>query len=299
MRLDNFDLNLLIVFEILLEERSVTRAAKRLNVTQPAISAALKRLRESFQDELLVQHGKKMIPTQHALALAPQVSVELVRLKSLIATSTKFDPETSERRFRLNASDYITTVLLVPLVAALQEEAPGIRLDLALPDARSTSRLESGEIDLVLSPEAFMGGGHPMELVFEERHVVVGWCENPVLRHAMTMDRFLGCGHVAVRIAGQDTFVEAILRKRVPQRHIEVSAQSFIQVPWLVRGTNRLSVMHERLAKTMASELDLEIAEVPLELPVMREMMQHHSTRTQDTGLTWLRDRIRKLAELS
>ena len=78
MRLDNFDLNLLVAFEVLLEERSVTRAAKRLNVTQSARSAALKRLRESFQDELLILHGKKMIPTQHALPLAPEVRTTLM-----------------------------------------------------------------------------------------------------------------------------------------------------------------------------------------------------------------------------
>ena len=297
MRLDNFDLNLLVAFEILLEERSVTRAAKRLNVTQSAMSAALKRLRESFQDEILVLHGKKMIPTQHALTLAPEVSAAIVGLKSLIATSTKFDPKTSKRRFRINASDYITTVLLAPLVEALQEEAPGIRLDLSLPDDNSLSRLEAGEIDLILTPDEFMRGDHPRELLFEEQHVVVGWEENPVFRNAMTREQFLSCGHVAVRISGQDTFIEAILHKRVPERHIEVSAQSFIQVPWLLRGTRRLSVMHERLAKATASELDLKIVEVPLELPMMREMMQHHSTRTQDTGLIWLRDRIKKSAK--
>ncbi|GAA5062509.1 LysR family transcriptional regulator [Erythrobacter westpacificensis] len=299
MRLDNFDLNLLVVFDILLEERSVTRAAKRLNVTQPAISAALKRLRESFQDELLVQHGKKMIPTQHALALAPEVSAELVRLKSLIATSTKFDPRTSKRRFRISASDYITTVLLVPLIGDLQEEAPGIRLDLTLPDENSLGRLEAGEIDLILTPDEFMQGDHPRELLFEERHVVAGWRENPVFEQGMTLERFLSCGHVAVRISGQHTFIEAFLRKSVPNRHIEVSAQSFIQVPWLLRGTQRLSVMHERLAKATAVELDLTIIEAPFKLPVMREMMQHHSTRAHDAGLTWLRDRIKLSADQS
>jgi len=299
MRLDNFDLNLLVAFDILLEERSVTRAAKRLNVTQSAMSAALKRLRESFQDELLVLHGKRMIPTQHALALAPEVSAELVRLKSLIATSTKFDPKTSKRRFRISASDYITTVLLAPLIEALQEEAPSIRLELSLPDENSQSRLEAGEIDMILTPDEFMGGDHPRELLFEERHVVVGWRHNPVLKRALTRDRFLSCGHVAVRISGQDTFIEAVLRNSVPERHIEVSAQSFIQVPWLLRGTQRLAVMHERLAKATASELDLKIVDAPMELPLMREMMQHHSTRSHDTGLSWLRERIKNSAEIA
>lgn len=299
MRLDKFDLNLLVAFEVLLEERNVTRAARRLNVTQSAMSASLKRLRESFQDDLLVLHGKKMIPTQHALNLAPEVSSALMRLKSLIATSTRFDPATSRRRFRISASDYLTTVLIGRLIELLQVEAPGIRLNLSLPSSQSTARLEAGEIDLLLTPDEFMTSDHPRELLFEERHVIVGWRQNPVMRAPITQATFLNCGHVTVRISNQDTFIEAILLKLFPERRIEVSAQSFIQVPWLLRGTNRLSVMHERLAKVTAPMFDLAIAEPPFPLPIMREMMQSHVARSNDEGLVWLRDRIRQFAQMA
>lgn len=297
MRLDNFDLNLLVAFEVLLEERNVTRAARRLNVTQSAMSASLKRLRESFQDDLLVLHGKKMIPTQHALNLAPEVSAALSGLKSLIATSTRFDPATSRRRFRISASDYLTTVLIGRLIEQLQIEAPGMRLNLSLPSSQSNNRLEAGEIDLLLTPDEFMTGDHPRELLFEERHVIVGWRKNPVMRAAMTQGTFLDCGHVAVRISNQDTFIESILLKLLPERRIEVSAQSFIQVPWLLRGTDRLSVMHERLAKVTAPMFDLAIAEPPFALPLMREMMQSHVARSNDEGLVWLRERIKQFAK--
>lgn len=299
MRLDNFDLNLLVALEVLLEERNVTRAARRLNVTQSAMSASLKRLRDSFQDDLLVPHGKKMIPTQHALNLAPEVSLALMRLKSLIATSTRFDPATSRRRFRISASDYLTTVLIGRLIELLQVEAPGIRLNLSLPSSQSTARLEAGEIDLLLTPDEFMTSDHPRELLFEERHVIVGWRQNPVMRAPITQATFLDCGHVTVRISNQDTFIEAILLKLFPERRIEVSAQSFIQVPWLLRGTNRLSVMHERLAKVTAPMFDLAIAEPPFPLPVMREMMQSHVARSNDEGLMWLRERIKKFARMA
>jgi DNA-binding transcriptional LysR family regulator len=299
VRLDKFDLNLLVAFEVLLEERNVTRAARRLNVTQSAMSASLKRLRESFQDDLLVLHGKKMIPTQHALNLAPEVSSALMRLKSLIATSTRFDPATSRRRFRISASDYLTTVLIGRLIELLQVEAPGIRLNLSLPSSQSNARLEAGEIDLLLTPDEFMTSDHPRELLFEERHVIVGWRQNPVMRAPITQATFLDCGHVTVRISNQDTFIEAILLKLFPERRIEVSAQSFIQVPWLLRGTNRLSVMHERLAKVTAPMFDLVIAEPPFPLPIMREMMQSHIARSNDEGLVWLRERIRQFAQMA
>lgn len=296
MRLAHFDLNLLVAFEILLEERSVTRAAERMNVTQSAMSASLKRLRESFQDELLVLHGKKMIPTQHALNLAPEVSATLTRVKNLVATSTRFDPATSKRSFRISVSDYVTTVLIGRLIEFLQAEAPGIRLDLSLPNSQSDAKLESGEFDLLLTPDEFLLSDHPRELLFEERHVIVGWQDNPAMNVPMTEDVFLSCGHVAVRIAGKDAFIEARLGELIPERRIEVFAQSFIQVPWLLRGTNRLSMMHERLAKITAPMFDLKIAEPPFPLPLMREMMQSHETRKNDAGLTWLRERIKEFA---
>jgi DNA-binding transcriptional LysR family regulator len=296
MRLDSFDLNLLVALDVLLEERSVTRAARRLNVTQSAMSAALKRLREAFQDELLVLHGKRMVPTAHALTLAPEVGTAIARLRSLIATGTGFDPATSKRRFRIDASDYITTVLLAPLIGILHVEAPDVRLDLALPSAASNQRLENGEIDLLITPDEFLEPDHPRELVFEERHVVVGWRENPVLAGAVTEGIYMASGHVAVRIFDRDTFIESFLYKRAPDRRIEVIAQSFIQVPWLLRGTERLSVMHERLARVAAPVFDLAVADAPFDLPVMREMMQFHVTRSNDAGLAWVRDRLKVFA---
>ena len=296
MRLENFDLNLLVAFEVLLEERSVTRAARRLNVTQSAMSASLKRLRDAFQDEVLVQHGKKMIPTAHAAELAPQVASMILSLRALISAGTGFDPATSQRRFKVEASDYITTVLLVPLLEVLQREAPHIGLELSLPSDGSTERLANGQLDLLLTPDEFMQTDHPRELLFEERHVVVGWSGNPVLQRPLTVKDFLAAGHVAVRISGRDTFIEEAVRSLGIPRRVEVTAPSFIQAPWLLRGTMRLALMHERLARLMAPVASLAIAEAPMKLPVMREMMQYHAARESDAALRWLRSQLKALA---
>lgn len=296
MRLENFDLNLLVAFDILVGERSVTRAAKRLSITQSAASAVLKRLREAMEDEILVQHGKKMIPTPHALRLAPQVAEAIAQLRNLISASAAFDPRTSTRQFRIEASDYITTVLLVPLLSVLAREAPGLLLDLTLPTGGSSERLSNGDLDLLVTPEEFMPPEHPRELLFEERHVVVGCSGNPVMQRPMTEEDFFAAGHVAVRISGRDTFIESALRKYGERRRIEVTAPSFIQAPWLLPGTHRLALMHERLATLVAPRLSLSIAESPVELPVMREMMQFHTARSNDTALGWLRQQILAVA---
>lgn len=292
MRLDQFDLNLLIAFNVLVEERNVTRAARRMNMTQSAMSAALKRLREAFSDDILVQHGRRMLPTSTALALAPEVSAAIVMLRSILSAGMAFDPATARRSFRLVASDYITTVLVSPLLPRLEAEAPGIRLDITLPRSDIGEMLEDGEIDLLISPDSFLEPGHPRELMFEERHVVVGCSRNPVMARPLTEADFFACGHVAVSVSQGGTFIENWLRERGDGRRVEVLCASFIQAPWMLPGTNRLALMHERLARAMAPGLGLTIADPPVALPLMREMMQYHRARVNDRGLAWLRARL-------
>ena len=296
MRLDNFDLNLLVAFDALLEERSVTRAAQRLNVTQSAMSASLKRLRQAFQDELLLPSGRSMVPTPAALALAPKVSEAIVNLRSLISAGTGFDPASSERRFRIAGSDYITTVLLVPLMRQIAEEAPGIGFEITLPAEDTSERLAKGAFDLVLTPQEFIGKDHPSDLLFEERHVVVGWSGNPLMAAPISLSRFADARQVAVRMDGRNTFIEDELERMGLSRRVEIYAPSFVQVPQLLAGTLRIALMHERLARLMAPTLSLVIGEIPVAIPPMREMVQYHATRTEDAGLSWLRARLHDFA---
>lgn len=284
---------------MLLQERNVTRAAKRLNVTQAAMSASLKRLRASFQDDILTQHGKKMIPTAHAIALAPRVSETIMHLRTLISSGRGFDAATSDRLFRISASDYITTVVIVPFLEILQQEAPNIRLDISLPSEKSMEQLSNGGIDLVLSPEEFLVSDHPRELLFEERHVVVGWSGNPIMCEPLTMEGFLSSGHVAVQIGHRNSFIERAFEAHGQERRIEITAPSFIQAPWLIPGTMRLALMHERLAKIVAPAASLIIAEPPIILPVMQEMMQYHASRERDEAVIWLRKQLQQVVRSS
>ena len=296
MRLDNFDLNLLVAFDVLTQEQNVTRAANRLNVTQSAMSASLKRLRESFQDEILTQHGKKMIPTPFASAMQPEVAAKLSELRALIARQGRFNPASSERTFRIAASDYITTVLLVPLLKDLAEEAPAIRFTFEQPGPASQIALANAEIDLLLTPEIFVHPDHPYEPVFEENHVTVCCKDNPLAEQGLTPRTFTDAGHVGVSVSRKSTYAEEWFEKRGVERRIEVLAPSFIQAPFLVPGTMRICVMHERLALFMAQRLPLHILEVPFSIPPMQEVMQFHGTRKADPGLLWLRSRIAEKA---
>ncbi|QQN75336.1 LysR family transcriptional regulator [Croceicoccus sp. YJ47] len=296
MRLDNFDLNLLVAFDVLMQEQNVTRAAHRLHVTQSAMSASLKRLRESFQDDILAQHGKRMIPTPFALTMQGEIADKIAELRALITRQGSFDPRRSERRFRIAASDYITTVLLAPLLDTLEQDAPSASFTFELPGPESQVALGNGDLDLMFTPEFFLHPDHPHELVFAERHVTVACAENPRVAGGLSRATFIDSGHVGVSVARQHTFADAWLMQNAVERRIEVRVPSFIQAPFLVPGTQRLCVMHERLAHDMARRLPLKILPVPFPIPPMREMMQFHATRKGDPGLSWLRAKIREMA---
>jgi len=147
MRMKGFDLNLLVALDALLSEQNVSRAAERLNLSQPAASAALARLRTYFQDDILSVSGRRMLPTAHADSLAPLLADAMQAVERLLSTSAEFDPATSQRTFRIVASDYITTVLLTPLLPKLERLAPRVRLELHLPRIALSS-------DCVIQPSA-------------------------------------------------------------------------------------------------------------------------------------------------
>lgn len=295
VRFKGLDLNLLIAFNVLMENRSVSRAAETLHLSQPAMSAALGRLRHFFGDDLLVLQGKRMLPTAYAETLMPMVQDTLRQVDALITTSTSFDPATSQRTFRLIASDYITAAVIAPLSRRLAQDAPGIQLETALPSDGSSDLIAQGAFDLLITPEDFINPSQPAELFFEERHVVVGWDRNPLFSRPLTEEALMAASHVGVQMGNQRTsaFGDSMMIQQGRFRRMDMMASSFTVVPWLVIETNRLALMHERLARRMATMFPLAIAPIPFAFPMMRQMLQFNRTRNSDEGLKWLRDQLR------
>ena len=298
MRFKRFDLNLLVVLDALLRERSVSKAAQRLHLSQPATSAALARLREYFNDDILVLRGKKMVPTAHAQGIAPIVEKALSDIEALISASTVFDPATSQRTFRLCASDYVTVVLLLPLLAELEKTAPHLRIEIRPPSPDALPALERGEIDFVLTPEQYTAEDHPRKLLFEERHVAVGWKKNPVFRGPMTEEAFFAQGQIIIAVSHAPSFAEQQMGGLNRRRRVDIVCSSFLAVPWLLPNTNRLALMHERLAKIMVRKHPLAMAPLPFEFPTMREMVQFHAARETDGGVQWLLQRLLQRAAM-
>lgn len=299
MRFKGLDLNLLCALDILLEELSVSRAAERMHVSQPAMSAALGRLRAYFDDPLLVVDGKRMIPTPHALRLRKRVRLLLGDVEALISVSSDFDPRTSNRTFRIGASDYITAVIFCDLLQEFSASAPGIMFEFFAPSDDTSQMLAQGEIDLLTGPDGLLLHDHPSELFFEERHVVAGWSGNPVFGQEMSEADFSQAAHIAVQIGSglRLSFAESELRKQGIERKIAVTASSFSVVPDLLIHTDRLAVMHERMAAYAAIHRPIAYAPMPFEFPPMREIIQYHRARSDDVGLRWLISALVTLAK--
>lgn len=294
MRFKGFDLNLMVAFDVLLDERSVSRAAERLHISQPAMSAALGRLRTYFNDPILGAHGKRMVPTAHALSLRPMIRDLLHGVDSMMSASTAFDPATSSRHFRIGTSDYLATVLFGRVIPLLEHEAPHVTLEMIQPSEFMLPMLDQGDLDLVITPEEHILPDHPARLLFEEPHVVAGWSENPVFAQPLTEAVFFEAGHVVVKIGrlSRISFAETHLRTFAAKRRVEVMVPSFLLAPEMVVNTQRLTVMHERLARTFRNRIPITYVPMPFPFPTMREMIQYHRTRENDAGLRWLIERI-------
>lgn len=298
MRFNGLDLNLLVAFQTLMEERSVTRAARRMNLSQPAMSAALSRLRGYFRDDILVAHGKQMYPTAHAEGLVRPIQQFLTDLDSLLISTTRFDPATTQRSFRIVASDYITASVIGPLSQRLASAAPGVRLDMMLPSEEAAQLMIEGKADLVITPEDFIVPEQPAELLCEERQLVIGWSGNLAFAEGIDAAAFNRLGHVAVHVGSNrvPSFADRQIERIGHTRRVDLTCGCFTMVPWLICGTNRIAIMHERLAKQMAAQFPLALAEIPFAFPVMREMLQYHRAREADEGLCWLRGELRTQA---
>jgi DNA-binding transcriptional LysR family regulator len=302
MRFNGLDLNLLLALQVLLEERSVTRAARRLNISQPAMSAALNRLRDYFQDDILVAHGKVMHATPRAAALSEPVRKALADLDQLLTSSTGFTPATSQRTFRIVASDYIAASVIGPLALRLAQIAPGLRLEMMLPCEESAQLVMAGQADLTITPEDFLDPDQPAELLCVEQQRVVGWSGNPALADGrISEEDFDRLGHIAVHVGSNriPSFADRVLERMDRPRRIDITCGCFTLVPWLLRGTQRVAVLHERLARQAAMQFPLAIADLPFEFPVMREMIQYHRARSSDEGLRWLCNQLQQQAQAS
>jgi len=294
MRFSGLDLNLLVALNALLEERSVTKAADRLNTTQPAMSAALSKLRDYFGDELLTRTGREMVLTAQADCLQRPIAEVLAAIQHAMRTKPAFDPSLSDRVFRIMMSDYMASITLPPLLRVLQEKAPSVQIDLVPSDETMLTKLERGEIDLAISPDKYLSPQHPSSILCEDEYIVVVDRSNSAVKDVITLDQYLEMEHIVVNLANDRTamFDEWFLEHFDITRKCAVRVPIFSIVPALIVNTRFIATMHRKLALRLARHFDIRLVSAPKEFPTLREHVQWHRLRDHDLGLAWLREQL-------
>jgi len=297
VRFNKLDLNLLVALDHLLNLRSVSGAAERMNMTQSAMSNALFRLRAYFADQLLVKIGRRMELTPRAESLKDAVRDVLVRVEWTIAGTSQFNPARSERQFNILLSDYSLATLIPSVLARCAQVSDSVRFNF-LHQVESPERLlDRGDVDLLIIPNDFCSKRHPSEVILEEEFCGIVWSEGKLARRRLTRQAFLSASHVVMQPPGGAQSLETTFFKgHDVVRRTDVTTYGFSSIPQLVVGTDRIATIHARLARQAQRTLPIKIVDLPFLLPKMKQALQWHKYRSQDAGLIWLRGLIREAA---
>ncbi len=297
-RLTGIDLNLLVALDVLLAERSVTRAAERLSLSQPAVSGTLARLRTLFDDPLLVRTGRAMRPTPFAEALEAPLRDALSRVEETVFAHPEFIAGEAERAFRVLATDYMALVLLRPLLEVLDREAPGVRVQIEAGGLESLSgRLLRGEVDLALLPETITHAtGLPSATLFEDRFVGAVWRDHPDVAGALDAALLARLPYLSYRRGEMRSNADVHLQALGMVQGTDTTIESFVMGAFMLRGTRLVTFLQERLVRELAGAAAIRAVEPPVPLPPLVEAMCWHPRAAGDPGHVWLRERIARLA---
>lgn len=290
MRFKGLDLNLLVALDMLLTEQNVSRAAERLFLSQSATSGALARLREYFNDDLLVQVGRKMVLTARGQVLSAKVRAALMQIDSSIIQPQDFDPSTDDRTIRIVASDYVVMAELAAAVREIHRQAPGMTIILDPPGEEPAEELARGQVDLLAMPEVYIASDHPSVEYFTDEYVVLFWEGNDRIGDTMTKEQFFESRHVSMRFARHmPSFETWFMKYSGEERNVAAVAGSFTALPFLLEGTENIALIQGRLARIFADRLPLRVVPSPVHIPPLVEHLQWNSFAIGDVGLDWVR----------
>jgi DNA-binding transcriptional LysR family regulator len=295
--LRNFDLNLLVSFNALMEEQSVSRAAERMFVTQSAMSHALQRLRQQFDDPLLVKTSTGMKPTERALALFEPVLVILRDARNLVRAPENFVAAESRERFAIAATDYMELLIAPPLIEQISLAAPGVDIHIKRTEASFPEReLEFGNLDVVLGFDAILKPRSHLirEKVFHDRMACVVRRGHPISRKKhLSLEDYVDMNHMLIARTGERSgLIDDWLAERGLSRRVALIVPHFLSAPLIVANTDMVLSLPERIAQRFAQFTPLTILPLPIELPVYDLVMIWHPLREKDTAHRWLREQI-------
>ncbi|KAA0940356.1 MULTISPECIES: LysR family transcriptional regulator [Streptomyces] len=290
MNLARLDLNLVVALRALLEERNVTRAGQRVGLSQPAMSAALSRLRRHFDDDLLARVGGHYELTALGQVLLDRTSTAYDVLERLFSSQAEFDPAEESREFTLFASDYAVSVFGAELAAVVHEEAPGVRLRFTQtpPTVVDDTATLLSAVDGLLMPHGVISG-FPATDLYEDRWVLVVADDHPAVQDRLTRRDLAELPWVTYQRTYDAPAVRQLGMLGVEPR-VEVSVDSFHLLPLLVAGTRRVALLQARLARLLAPIAPVRVVEPPYEAVSLQEALWWHPVHTHDAAHIWLRE---------
>ncbi len=297
MNLANFDLNLLIVFHAIYNEKSLTRAGRRLNLTQPAISHALGRLRKAFNNPLFVREGRCMEPTPFAQQLSPSIHRIIELAKKTIADQGSFDPLTSRRIFHIGMQDYPMMVVLPKLLDILEKEGSriGVRVyDLNMEDRRAA--LEGGKLELVVGCKQDYGSNVYQQHLFNDREVCIMRRDHPKIGDRLDPEQYMDAEFIRLSVSNLDAeMVDARLEEIGEKRNIRVTVEQEVAIFQLVCHSDLLANVAELAAREYIQFLPIKIMPIPFEPIILQHFQYWHLRNHHDPGNQWLRSKIHEI----
>ncbi|MBT9371318.1 LysR family transcriptional regulator [Rhizobium sp. CSW-27] len=293
MRFKNLDLNLLVALDTLIRVRNVSRAAEEMFITQSAMSNALGRLRDYFDDPLLIQVGRSMELSPLAASLEEPLRDIIVRIEAAVVSTPSFNPAEATRSVSLVVSDYMLHTVMPVFLERVSVRAPGMQIHFRAQQNFPHLLLERGEADLLIAPSVFCSTNHPSEVLLEDTLCCVVDAGGDHRGESVPIEAFLAAGHVVMRPPnGGESFAERACRQVGLSLRVEVTTFSFSSLPLLVRGTDRIAVVQRSLANRMLNLGGIRIVEPPVALPALEQSLQWHSHRVRDPALLWLREQM-------
>lgn len=293
MHIRALDLNLLPVLAALFEAKSVSRAASLLNLTQPAVSRALKRLRAHFEDPLFVRGQRGLSLTPRALAIQPVLAGMLSDLEELLAPAD-FDPRALVRELVLTGSDYCENVLLPPLLSALRERAPKVTVRLTSITDRTWEHLEQGKIDLVVLPEQSMQPNTKHRFLFSDPYVCIAAKNHPRIRRKLDLAAFCETPHIQVKAKATDVSsqspIDTILATLDRRRTVVATVSTMFSLGRIVAGSDLIATLPRRVAEIAAAASPVRIHPMPIDLWDVRIALGWHERCHADPAHKFLRD---------
>ncbi|MBB6521472.1 LysR family transcriptional regulator [Pseudoteredinibacter isoporae] len=292
MSLRNIDLNLLVVLEALLEECHITRTAQRLNMSQPAVSRALGRLRQQFDDPLLLRSNEGYQLTPVARSLRLKLDTLMTGVEAFYDSGC-YNPSSAEIEITIVTMDDCLSLFLPAIYKRLQQQAPGIKLKLGCQWGSTLESLEEGKADFLIEAVPDLGSSFHSVPLYSSPWVAVMSADHPLALKKLSVKQYAACKHGMVSVTGTGpSLIDKILERQGYQRVVDLRIPHFVAIPNLLLGTDLVFTIPKALADQYAQQSDIVCKPLPIKVPPLRYSLAWHHRNHRDQLHTWVRGQI-------